>query len=495
MDRIDRRLAALAAVLLCGAVPALMDATMVNVAVEALAADLDGTLTDAQWVVTGYLLATTVGIPLVGWGLDRFGARALWTFALALFAAGSALCGVAWSLRSLVVFRIAAGLGGGLVLPLVQAIIAAAAGPLRVGRAMLLLTVPGQFVMILGPVFGGLIIESLGWRWTFFSQAPLCAAAAVLGWWRVPSGRRNGSSRLDVVGFALLLPALVMLVHGLSSLRPEGVREVSTGAVAATAWGAPATALPPSTWVLAGGVLLVGFVAHALRGRATPLLDLRLFARRSFAVAATLLCVTGLAMWAPLFLLPLFYQRVLGADALDAGLLLAPQALGTALGMAAAGRLADRAAAARPLIVAGTAFAVVATLPFALAPRGVAGAALGAALLARGFGLGVAHVPLMPLLYGGVERESIGQATGLASVLQRCGAAFGTAALAVVLSAQLDAAAAGARGADPDALAVAFGRTFWWVVAFTALAWVPAMVHRPLEAQRSASAGTRPHDR
>src|SRR5690606_16492417 len=161
------------------------------------------------------------------------------------------------------------------------------------------------------------------------------------------------------------------------------------------------------------GVLLVGFVAHALRGRATPLLDLRLFARRSFAVAAALLFVTGLAMWAPLFLLPLFYQRVLGADALDAGLLLAPPALGTALGMAAAGRLADRAAAARPLIVAGTAFAVVATLPFALAPRGVAGAALGAALLARGFGLGVAHVPLMPLLYGGVERESIGQATGL----------------------------------------------------------------------------------
>src|SRR5690606_25912914 len=252
MDRIDRRLAALAAVLLCGAVPALMDATMVNVAVEALAADRAGTLTDAQWVVTGYLLATTVGIPLVGWGLDRFGARALWTFALALFAAGSALCGVAWSLRSLVVFRIAAGVGGGLVRPSVQAMRAAAAGPLRVGRAMLLLTVPGQFVMILGPVFGGLIIESLGWRWTFFSQAPLCAAAAVLGWWRVPSGRRNGSSRLDVVGFALLLPALVMLVHGLSSLRPEGVREVSTGAVAATAWGAPATALPPSTWVLAG---------------------------------------------------------------------------------------------------------------------------------------------------------------------------------------------------------------------------------------------------
>ena len=495
MAGIDRHLFALAAVLLCGAVPALVDATVVNLAVEALAKDLGASVASAQWVVTGYLLATTVGIPLVGWGLERFGARALWTFALALFAAGSALCGMAWSLGTLVVFRVAAGLGGGLVLPLLQAIMADAAGPLRVGRAILLLTVPGQFVMILGPVFGGLVIELLGWRWTFFAQVPLCVAAAVLGWWRVPPGRRDGAARLDIAGFALLLPALAMLVYGLAGVRTEIAGDTITAAGAASSPGSRAVAVPPSLWALAGAALLAGFVLHALRNRGAPLLDLRLFARRSFSVAAALLFVTGLTMWAPLFLLPLFYQRVLGADALDAGVLLAPQALGMALGMAAAGRLADHAAAARPLIVVGTALAVVTTLPFALATRGVGDAALGAALLARGFGLGLAHVPLMPILYPGVDRQSIGHATSLASVLQRCGAAFGTAALAVVLSAQLDATASGAQAANADAVAAAFGRTFWWVVAFTALAWVPAALHRPFEEPRSPSIPTRTRQR
>ncbi|HEY8470817.1 MAG TPA: MFS transporter [Longimicrobiales bacterium] len=525
---LDRRILGLAAVLLCGAVPALTDATVVNVAVESLARDLGGgSVAGAQWVVTGYLLATTAGIPLVGWGLDRFGARALWTLALAVFAAGSALCGAAWSLESLVAFRIAAGVGGGLVLPLLQAIMADAAGRLRVGRAMLLLTVPGQVVMILAPVLGGLLIEALGWRWTFLAQVPLCVAAAVLGWWRVPPGRRHGSTRFDAFGFALLLPALTMLLYGLAGVRDGGsggmagraaapamagaAETAGTGAAGTAAMAdtaatgaamqSAATAVPPALWTLAGAALLAGFIAHALRGGTAPLLDLRLFAQRSFAVAAALLFVTGLSTWAPLFLLPLFYQRVLGADALDAGMLLAPQALGMALGMAAAGRLADRAAAARPLIVGGTALAVATTLPFALAPRGVADTALGAALLARGFGLGLAHVPVMPILYSGVARESIGHATSLASVLQRGGAAFGTAALAVVLSAQLCAAAGahmvhpdpiaaalGAQAADPDALAAAFHRAFWWVVAFTALAWVPAAVHRPADARRSPSA-------
>ena len=479
-QRLDRRLIGLAAVVLCGAVPALLDATVVNVAVEPLARELGGSVAGAQWVVTGYLLSTTVAIPLVGWGLDRFGARALWTFALAMFGAGSALCGAAWSLESLVAFRVVAAVGGGLVLPLLQAIIAEAAGPLRVGRAMLLLTVPGQFMMILGPVLGGLIIEVLGWRWTFFAQVPLCAAALVLGWRWVPPGARGGRARLDGVGLGLLLPALAMLVYGLTGVRAGGVAGTGGGE------------MPAGVWALGGAVLLGGFVLHALRSGSEPLLDVRLFGRRSFAVAGALLFVTGLAMWAPLFLLPLYYQRVLGADALDAGVLLAPQALGMALGMAAAGRLADRAGAARPLLVGGTALAVVATLPFALAAGGTTGTALGALLLARGFGLGLAHVPVMPILYGGVPRESIGQATSLASVLQRCGAAFGTAALAVVLSAQLGAA--GTQAADPEAIAAAFGRTFWWVVVFTALAWAPAALHRPLGSQQSPDARTRPPD-
>lgn len=445
-ERLDARLLRLAAVLLCGGVPALLDTTVVAVALEPLIAEFGGTVATAQWVVSAYLLAITVVIPLAGWGLERWGAKAMWSFALTVYAAG---------LEGLAVLRVVQGIGGGLILPLLQAVLAEAAGPARVGRAMLLVMVPGQLVPVLGPVLGGLVVDALGWRWIFLGPVPVSLAALVLGRRLVPAPRRRGVAMPDVVGLALLLPGQALLLYGLRGMG-GGIaleRQAVTGCVV-------------------GAALLAGFVMRALPRGPASLLDLRLFGRASFSLGAGLLFVAGLATWAPTFLFPLFYQRARGAAALEAGVLLAPQGIGMALAMVGAGRLADRARAAVPLVAVGTALAVAATLPFAVAGGRATDGLYAVAILARGVGLGLAGIPTMALLYRDVAPEGIGRATSLASVVQRCGAAFGTAALAVALQARLgDAAGA---GGDPAAVNAAFAHAFRWVIGFTALAWVPA---------------------
>ncbi len=133
----------------------ILDTTIVNVAIETLARDLDASLTSIQWVSTGYLLALATVIPLTGWAMERFGGRRMWMISVILFLVGSGLCGLAWSVESLIVFRVLQGFGGGMIMPIGQAILAQAAGPQRMGRVMSVIGVPTLLGPILGPVIGG----------------------------------------------------------------------------------------------------------------------------------------------------------------------------------------------------------------------------------------------------------------------------------------------------------------------------------------------------
>ena len=133
-----------------GTIMSILDTTIVNVAIATLARDFRAPLSTVQWVSTGYLLALATVIPLSGWAVERFGAKRMWIISLTLFLAGSALCGASWSVQSLIVFRVLQGLGGGMIMPIGQSILASAAGPQRMGRVMSLLGVP----MLLGPVLG-----------------------------------------------------------------------------------------------------------------------------------------------------------------------------------------------------------------------------------------------------------------------------------------------------------------------------------------------------
>ncbi|MEV6140663.1 MDR family MFS transporter [Nocardia sp. NPDC051990] len=433
--------------MVAGALASLLDTTILSVAITGLGRQFDASLPTLQWVASAYLLAMAVAIPLTGWSVERFGAKTMWMSALAVFVVASMLCGLAWSIGSLIVFRVAQGLAGGMILPLAQTILAQAAGQSRFGRVMALVAIPGQLAPIIGPVLGGALIDGAGWRWVFYINVPIVGLALLLAWRGMPRERPAGRPPLDVIGLALLSPALAALIFGLS----QTGRGIGNASVIAS---------------LVIGITLTGaFTWHALRARITPLLDLSLLGIRSYGLVAILTFLSGASIFGPMFLLPLYYQRVHGLSAAEAGLMLSPQGLGTALSLLIAGRLNDRVGP-RPVVLAGLAVTVMATIP--LTWSGTGDLVQIITLLVRGMGLGAAGIAMMAGAYQGLHRDQIPGATGLTSVIQRIGGSFGTAVLAVILQ------RASTGVTTPSGLAGAFGDTFWWTVGFALIALIPA---------------------
>jgi EmrB/QacA subfamily drug resistance transporter len=462
-SRLDPALMKLALIVVLGAMAAILDLTIVNVAIDTLQRDFHADVSTVQWVSTGYALAVSLVIPVTGWAVERFGSRRLWLIALTVFVVGSSLCGLAWSIGSLIAFRILQGIGGGMLLPLAQVILTQAAGRDRIGRIMPFVAVPAQLAPILGPVIGGLIVGHISWRWVFYVNVPVCLAAIIAAWRGMPRTEVRGGHRLDVRGLALLSPALGLIIYGFSEAGSHG--GFARGQV-----------LTP---LLAGVALLAGFTVHALR-TSNPIVDLRLFRARGFATSSAIMFASGISLFGALLLLPLYYQQARGASPLEAGLLLAPQGLGTMLAMVVAARLSDRLPP-RPIALVGMALVTLATVPYAVWPNASEGL-LSLAMVLRGAGLGAALVPVMTASYIGLPDSAIARATTGVRIFQQVGAALGTAVLAVILQHSLRSG---------GSVADAFGATFWWTVGLTAVAFVPAALlpgRAAVRAQATAAA-------
>ncbi len=470
---LDSHLKRLAIVVILGAIMSILDTTIVNVAIDTLARDFRAPLSTIQWVSTGYLLALSMVIPLTGWAVERFGSKRMWIISLTLFLLGSVLSGAAWSAGTLIMFRVLQGIGGGMIMPIGQTILAEAAGPQRMGRVMSVLGVPMLLGPVLGPVLGGLIVDAVSWRWIFYVNVPIGVVALVLAAKLLPSDQPGGQGhRLDVRGFVLLSPGLAVFVYGLAEAGNQG----STQQVFVP---------------LVLGVVLVGaFVVHAGRSKIPPLIDIRLFRDRSFSAAAATSFCFGAALFGAMLLLPLYYQVVRGENALGAGALMAPQGIGAALVMPLAGRLTDRRGAGR-VVPVGLVLAMIGTLAYTQLTASSSYFVLALSLFVRGIGFGFTMMPAMAAAYQTLRRDQVPRATSAINIIQRVGGSVGTALLAVVLERQITSHVSGASGtfslggstlsaaarahAAPS-LATAFAHTFWWAFALAALALVPALM-------------------
>jgi len=459
-ERLDPSVIKLIVVLLLGAIPSLLDTSIVNVAINTIGRDLHTSVSTIQWVITGYLLSFAMVIPLSGWALARFGGRAVWTFSLALFMVGSIACGAAWNIGSLIAFRVVQGVGGGMMTPLITTLLVQAVGTAKIGRLMSAISLPIVVVPIFGPVIAGLIISNISWRWIFYVNVPICLAGLALAWRELPGGRPEGGggagSRIDVAGLALLPPALVALLYGLAEVSTDG------------GFGHPGVLIPLGM----GVVLLAAYCVHALRTSATPMVDLKLFKSRTFTGASTLLFLAGLSIYGAMLLLPLYFQVVRHDSALVAGLLMVPQGIGSIAPRTLAGRLTD-SIGPRVVVLAGIVLAAAGTIPFALAGLHTNYWLLGAALVVRGAGLGLATIAVMAGAFQGLSREQVPHASSATRILQFVGGSFGAAILVALI---LDHYAAAHAAAGAAGLATAFGATFWWCTGFTALAMIPALL-------------------
>ena len=454
-DALPPELRRLALAIMLGAFMVTLDMTMVNVALDTLARTFATSVTTIQWVATGYLLALAVSIPMTGWVIERFGARNSWVASLLMFIGGSVLCGLAWSSGSLIAFRVLQGFGGGMLIPLAQTILAQAAGPNRLGRVMAVVGIPAMLGPVLGPVLGGVIVTDLSWRVMFYINVPVCLAAVLAAYHvAMPSRPAGGvSARLDILGLALLSPGLAAIVYGLAEVGSHG------------GFTDPHVFMP----IAAGIALLVAFAVHALRSR-DPIIDLRLFRSRAFSAASALVLLFTMAMLGMQLLLPLYYQQVRHESALDAGLLLAPRGIGMAVALIVAGKLSDRLGP-RPIVLVGLLLSGLSTLAYTAIGDHTSLLALSVLLVVNGAGLGAALVPSLAAPYRGLLNEQIPRATSAIRILQQLGGSFGVAILAVVLQRELVHQVHHAAS-----LAAAYGQTFWWALAFIALAAIPALM-------------------
>jgi EmrB/QacA subfamily drug resistance transporter len=443
---------------------AVLDATIVNVAIPTLGRDFHASVSTIQWVMTAYLLAFASMIPLTGWAVGELGPKRVWLAALLLFLAGSALSGSAWSVGALIAFRVLQGLGAGLIMPVAQAILAQTAGPKRMGRVMSVLGVPILLAPIFGPVIGGAIVDQISWRWIFFVNLPLGAIAIALALRLLPAADARAGRRLDLFGLALLSPGLALFVYGMSE--------------AGTAGGFGGTRA--LTGILLGLVLVALFAWHAARRGGDALIDVALFARRGFATAAATTLLLGIALFGALILLPPYFQLVRGESPLATGLLLVPQGVGAALAMPIAGKLTDEIGA-RMVIPVGILVALAGTAAYTQVGPHTSYVFLAGALFVIGLGLGATIVPSMAVAFAAVPQEAVAAASSAINIVQRVAGSIGTALLAVVLQRSIagkgvsDGIGALA-GVSPAALADAFGTAFWVALALVAVALVPALL-------------------
>jgi EmrB/QacA subfamily drug resistance transporter len=461
-DRIESHVWRVASVVILGSIMSILDTTIVNVALETLGRELHSTLADIQWVITAYMLALAAVIPVTGWAARRFGPRRLYLLSLVLFTAGSVLCGFAGSTTQLILFRVLQGIGGGMLLPVGQMMMAAAAGPKRMGRVMGVVAVPAMLAPILGPTIGGLIVDNASWRWIFFVNLPVGALAFAAALKILPRGERQEAGRLDVRGLALMATGLPLLTYGLAEIG-------ATGSFTATRAVVP---------LLAGLALIGVFIRHALHVK-RPLLDLHLYRRATFASASVAMFCLGAALFGGMILMPLYWQQIRGESVVATGLLTAPMGIGMALVMPLVGRLTDRVGGG-PLALFGVIVTTVATIAFGFIGAHTSISWLSIAMFVRGMGVGFAFMPAMAAAFASLDAHELPDATPQLNVLQRIGGSIGTAVLAVVLERTL----AGATSLDEAASA--YGTAFWWSLGITALAIIPCVVL--VRAERAARA-------
>ncbi len=451
-ERIEPYVWKITAVVIVGMVMSILDTTIVNVALRTLSEDLHSTLAQIQWVATGYLLALAAVIPLTGWAARRYGAKRVYLSSVALFTLGSALCGISDSSTELILFRVLQGVGGGMIMPVAQMIMAEVAGPKRMGRVMSITVMPAMLAPILGPVVGGLILENLHWSWIFFVNVPIGAVALFLGWRMLPDSELGEAGELDLVGLALLVTSMPLIVYGLSEIGSQG-----------------SFTAPTVIWPVVGGLLLAAaFGWHALRV-SRPLLDVRLYANRIFAAASLTTFGLGAALFGAMILIPLYYQEVRHESVIVTGLLVGPQGLGMLLTAPFTAKLTERHGGGRVAVV-GVGMLALTTLPLAFIGATTSIVEISLLLLLRGVGIGLSFIPVTTVAFAALRTDQLSDATPQMNVLQRVGGAIGTAVLAVVLQ----RASAGAGSAEE--LAGAFGTAFWWAVGISVLSLIPVLV-------------------
>lgn len=386
-----------------------LDQTIVATALPTMVGELNG-FDQLAWVITAYILASTIGLPLYGKLGDQFGRKPVFIFAIIVFLAGSVLSGMANSMPMLIARRALQGVGGGGLMIGAQGIIADMVAPRERGKYMGLIGAAFAVASISGPLLGGVITESWGWRWIFYINLPLGAIALffiIKHLHLPPTGRSTG--KLDYAGMVLLSFASVLFVM-------------------LTDFGGGYGWRSPRVLAMAAGLLLaVALLVRIERRAASPVLPGSLFANRQIVLATLAGMLVGVVMFSTISYLPTYFQLVNGASAVASGLMLIPMTLGNVVGSMASGALVSRTGRYKVFLVGGP-IATLAGLGMLAGMRADTSYLLAASgMLLVGLGIGVMMQNLVVIVQAQVPRTELGAATSATNYFRMRGASAGIA--------------------------------------------------------------------
>jgi EmrB/QacA subfamily drug resistance transporter len=396
-----------------------LDQTIVSTALPTIVSDLGG-LSQLSWVITGYLLASTVSTPLWGKLGDLYGRKPFFQASIVLFLAGSALCGISQNMVELILFRTVQGLGAGGLLVLTQTIIADVVPPRQLGRYQGLFGAVFGVTSVGGPLLGGFFVDNLSWRWIFYINLPIGAAALLVITLALPAASEQRHHSIDYLGTALLAVAATSLVL-LTTLGGNTY---------------PWNSAPTYILAFAGVICIIGFVLVEQRA-AEPVMPLELFRNRVFVYASAIGFVVGFALFGATTFLPLFMQVVNGASPTASGLRLLPMVVGILLTSTLSGQLISRLGRYKVFPIAGTALMTLGLFLLSRMNEQTSLLVQSLSMLVLGLGLGLVFQVLVIVVQNAVEYRNLGAATSDATFFRSIGGSFGTAVFGAIFSSQL----------------------------------------------------------
>ena len=391
-----------------------MDATILATAVPSVVRDLGG-FSQFPWLFSVYLLAQAVSVPIYAKLADMVGRKPLMLFGIGLFLAGSVLCGLAWSMTSLIIFRAVQGLGAGAVQPMAITIAGDIYTVAERAKAQGYLASVWGVSSVVGPTLGGIFSQLGVWRWIFFVNVPLCLLAGVLIARNFHERVERQQHRVDYAGAALLTVAMTLLILGIL----EGGQ----------AWAWTSTT---SYAVLGGGALLLGVFGLVERRAAEPVLPLWVLSRRLLATTTMLSLGVGVILIGLTSFVPTYLENALGVDPLVGGLALAALTIGWPIAATLSGRLLYLRYGFRPTILVGMAFAILGTGTLALTAQQPSVVVVAVSCFVTGLGMGLVASPSLIAAQASVEWHERGVATGTNLFARSLGSAVGAAVLGAV---------------------------------------------------------------
>ncbi|MFC7305661.1 MFS transporter [Streptomyces monticola] len=421
-----------------------LDNTVLNVALPSMRKELNADVAGMQWTIDAYTLVLASLLMLAGSTADRIGRRKVFKAGLVLFTLGSLLCSVAPNLESLVAFRMLQAVGGSMLNPVAMSIITNTfTEPRERARAIGVWGGVVGISMAAGPLIGGLLVDSVGWRSIFWVNLPVGLLALALTIRYVPESRAPEPRRPDPVGQVLIMVLLGSLTYAIIEAPAAG-------------WTSPETLVFAGLTVLA----LIGLLVHEPR-RAQPLIDLRFFRSAPFSGATVIAVCAFASLSGFLFLSTLYLQDVRGLDALHAGLWMLPMAALTFLCAPLSGRLVGSRGPRIPLLVAGAAMTASGVL-FAAFEAETANSTLVLGYVLFGLGFGFVNAPITNTAVAGMPRTQAGVAAAVASTSRQIGGTLGVAVIGAVLASGMASATSSAAG---TADFVSASRPAWWIIA------------------------------